>query len=150
MINSDKHWESSFCLWYMYLLCCLVLAALSSLMYVTAITFPIHYFKKHRQIALMISSAGCTVSFLIFPPLLTHLLKHFAWREANVFIAGICLQVSFVVCKDSAVTIFFVSFVASILISASVIPNSIFRFWLDIIRFFDSNMHISIFSIFSI
>ena len=149
MINSDKHWERSFCLWYMHLLCCLVLAALSSLMYVTAITFPIHYFKKHRQIALMISSAGCTVSFLIFPPLLTHLLKHFAWREANVFIAGICLQVSFVV-YNSAVTIFVVSFAASILISASVIPNSIFRFWLDIFQFSDSNMHISIFLIFSI
>ena len=46
---------------------------------------------------------------------------------------------------SSAVTIFLVSCVASILISASIIPVSIFRSWLDDFWFSDSNM--SIFSI---
>ena len=42
--------------------------------------------------------------------------------------------------QGSAVTILPFSCVASILISASIIPISIFQFWLDDFRFSDSNI----------
>ena len=48
----------------------------------------------------------------------------------------------FFMAQSSAVSILLVSCVTSILISASIIPISIFRFWLDDFRFSDLNISI--------
>ena len=71
----------------------LILAIFGAMIYVPATTFPVQNFESHREVAVILSSAGSTISYVVLPPLMTELLTIYPWREANIFIAAICLQV---------------------------------------------------------
>lgn len=52
-----------------------------------------HFFDKYQSLALMAITCFVPLMFSILPPCITHLVEQFDWRDANLFIAMICVQV---------------------------------------------------------
>ena len=77
-------------------LCFPVTATFAALLHITAVVFPMHHFKKYRQMVLILCTTGGSAAYLAMPPLITELLNHFTWRNANLFLAGFCLMASMV------------------------------------------------------
>ena len=56
-------------------------------------TYPVHHFKKYRTIALCLATVSSPLIFVCAPPLITSLLDSYGWRDTNLVLSAICLQV---------------------------------------------------------
>ena len=79
-----------------------VLGITASFTSLPASTHTIYFFYRYRVFALALVTCVLPLGFLIFPPVVTLLLERFGWREANMFIAAINLQVA----NENTITLF--------------------------------------------
>ena len=70
-----------------------VLGITASFTSLPASTHTIYFFYRYRVFALALVTCVLPLGFLIFPPVVTLLLERYGWREANMFIAAVNIQV---------------------------------------------------------
>lgn len=72
---------------------CLLAGGFASCIMLPGVTYPAHFFKKHRMLVLSLISLSQPVVYLVLPPVATFLIKSSSWREANLVMSAICMQV---------------------------------------------------------
>ena len=69
--------------------------AFIALIGIPAAVVPSLYFRKYRVVALGLVTAPGGVAAMCTPPMLTQLIEEYGWRDANMAVAAICIQVCY-------------------------------------------------------
>lgn len=70
-----------------------VSGAFMNCVFIPTAVHAIHFFNKYQVLALTANSCFVPLMFTMLPPCITYLIQRFDWRDANLLIGAVCIQV---------------------------------------------------------
>ena len=51
------------------------------------------FFMKYKTLALAAGSVCVPLAYIVIPPIVTHIIINYGWRQGYIFLASLCMQV---------------------------------------------------------